>query len=267
MRRTALGALMLLIGMPAAWAADKDKPKSEKPTPTEQYQKLAEEAKADQTKVIKQYREAKAAAEREKIKNEFRSLLAKYGERFLELAKDNPQDPAALKSLVWIIDNQMSGPTSPAVKKAIDVLARDYVTKPEIAEICAGLANTETDGVEHLLQAVLGKNPNHTVQGQACLGLAKHHKRLADEEKNKAEADKQLALAEKYFDRVVKDFADVKGRGGTIGENAKQELFEIQHLAVGMVAPETAGEDSSGKKFKLSDYRGKVVVLDFWAGW
>jgi thiol-disulfide isomerase/thioredoxin len=33
------------------------------------------------------------------------------------------------------------------------------------------------------------------------------------------------------------------------------------------VAPEIEGEDLEGRKFKLSDYRGKVVVLDFWADW
>jgi predicted Zn finger-like uncharacterized protein len=38
-------------------------------------------------------------------------------------------------------------------------------------------------------------------------------------------------------------------------------------LAVGNVAMEIDGEDIDGKPFKLSDYRGKVVVLDFWGNW
>lgn len=32
-------------------------------------------------------------------------------------------------------------------------------------------------------------------------------------------------------------------------------------------APEFALKDSSGETVKLSDYRGKVVLLDFWATW
>jgi hypothetical protein len=36
---------------------------------------------------------------------------------------------------------------------------------------------------------------------------------------------------------------------------------------VGNLAHEIEGEDIDGKKFKLSDYRGKVVLLDFWASW
>jgi peroxiredoxin len=35
---------------------------------------------------------------------------------------------------------------------------------------------------------------------------------------------------------------------------------------VGRPAPEIEGTDSSGKKVKLTDFRGKVVVLAFWAG-
>jgi cytochrome oxidase Cu insertion factor (SCO1/SenC/PrrC family) len=38
-------------------------------------------------------------------------------------------------------------------------------------------------------------------------------------------------------------------------------------LAKGDIAPEIQGQDSDGKPFRLTDYRGKVVVLDFWATW
>ena len=34
--------------------------------------------------------------------------------------------------------------------------------------------------------------------------------------------------------------------------------------AVGKPAPEITGTDLDGRPFKLSDYRGKVVLLDFW---
>ena len=51
-------------------------------------------------------------------------------------------------------------------------------------------------------------------------------------------------------------------------------VFETRLLAappvgfeIGNLAPEIQGEDLDGVKFKLSDYRGKVVVLDFWGDW
>ena len=44
-------------------------------------------------------------------------------------------------------------------------------------------------------------------------------------------------------------------------------LYEARHLEVGMSAPDIEGEDLDGESFKLSDHRGKVVLLDFWGDW
>ena len=38
-------------------------------------------------------------------------------------------------------------------------------------------------------------------------------------------------------------------------------------LQVGFRAPDFEAVDLEGKRFKLSDYRGKVVALDFWGFW
>ena len=38
-------------------------------------------------------------------------------------------------------------------------------------------------------------------------------------------------------------------------------------FAIGDLAPEISGTDLNGEPFKLSDYRGQVVVLDFWGNW
>jgi hypothetical protein len=35
----------------------------------------------------------------------------------------------------------------------------------------------------------------------------------------------------------------------------------------GLPVQEIAGADVDGLPFKLSDYRGKVVLLDFWGNW
>ena len=50
-------------------------------------------------------------------------------------------------------------------------------------------------------------------------------------------------------------------------EDAKNQLFALKYLSIGKVAPEIAGADTDGVDFKLSDYRGKVVFLDFWGDW
>ncbi len=38
-------------------------------------------------------------------------------------------------------------------------------------------------------------------------------------------------------------------------------------LAVGNRAPDFEATDVTGVRFRLSDYRGKVVVVDFWGFW
>jgi hypothetical protein len=70
------------------------------------------------------------------------------------------------------------------------------------------------------------------------------------------------------LERVKQEFADVElPSGRKLGDLADAELFEIQHLTVGKEAPEIEGEDAGGETFRLSDYRGKVVLLDFWGDW
>jgi thiol-disulfide isomerase/thioredoxin len=38
-------------------------------------------------------------------------------------------------------------------------------------------------------------------------------------------------------------------------------------LPIGTIAPEWELQNSEGKKRKLSDFKGKIVVMDFWATW
>ena len=45
---------------------------------------------------------------------------------------------------------------------------------------------------------------------------------------------------------------------------AKAELAELRHLALGKQAPEIEGKDLDDHEMRLSDHRGKVVVLVFW---
>ena len=56
-------------------------------------------------------------------------------------------------------------------------------------------------------------------------------------------------------------------RRKTLGEVAQAFLDDWHNLAVGKPAPEINGVDLHGKVLKLSDYRGKVVALVFWATW
>jgi thiol-disulfide isomerase/thioredoxin len=45
------------------------------------------------------------------------------------------------------------------------------------------------------------------------------------------------------------------------------QLFWSIHSWLGLAAPDFAATDSTGANFQLSDYAGKVVLLNFWATW
>jgi peroxiredoxin len=50
-------------------------------------------------------------------------------------------------------------------------------------------------------------------------------------------------------------------------EKTKEEIQKKNILAIGNVAPDFTQNKLDGKPMKLSDLRGKVVLIDFWASW
>ncbi len=122
---------------------------------------------------------------------------------------------------------------------------------------------------EQLMRTVLEKNKDKEAQGWAAFCLASYLNRHAQgRAANKEVAAKNQKEAEELFERVAKEYGDIKVYGNsTLSDQAKGSLFEIRNLALGKPVPEIEGEDLDGKKFKLSDYKGKVVVLDFWGNW
>ncbi|HKB35126.1 MAG TPA: redoxin domain-containing protein, partial [Gemmataceae bacterium] len=80
------------------------------------------------------------------------------------------------------------------------------------------------------------------------------------------EREQAIKEIEAVLEQSARKYGDVKLPGGeAVAARANAELFEIRHLSVGKQAPDIEGEDQDGKRFKLSDYRGKVVLLDFWS--
>ena len=73
--------------------------------------------------------------------------------------------------------------------------------------------------------------------------------------------------AEELLAKVVSNYADINSGSSRLGLLAQGPLFEMQHLQIGMPAPNIQGEDLDSEAFQLADYKGKVVMLDFWGDW
>ena len=124
------------------------------------------------------------------------------------------------------------------------------------------------------LESIVKDNPDKQIRGIAQFDLVKYEVfKFEKEPGNESEAKKRAAEIEKRFNKLIEKYGDCPSiyaalrKGETLGELAKRELFEFQHLRVGLLAPEIQAEDIDGVKFKLSDYRGKVILLDFWGDW
>jgi thiol-disulfide isomerase/thioredoxin len=80
--------------------------------------------------------------------------------------------------------------------------------------------------------------------------------------------------AERQLENVVANYADCRDlrprdskEQPRLKTEAEKELIQLLHFSLGKVARDIEAESIEGKKFKLSDSRGKITVLSFWASW
>jgi len=199
-----------------------------------------------------------------------------YLPKFYEFATKHRHTPIALHSLAAI--SHVAGKIhdcppacNPTLKLAGDRIVEDYKSDRRIVSTLMALVGTSLDEGRSILRRVGQESKDRQVQGTALFLLAISLSREADPKQKRGEkpeeqqkrSDEAVALLE----RVTKDFSDVEVLQQELGKIAEPMLFELKHLAIGRVAPDIVGREIDGKEFKLSDYRGKVVVLDFWVDW
>ena len=203
------------------------------------------------------YRAAKTDAER-RAAADLRPKPADWSPKFKALAAKYPSDAAAAECLAWIVQNDRTAATQ---EDALNLLMSKHLASKVIASVCASVQNSQAGNAEAFLRAVAAKSQDHEAQGRASFSLAS----LLISSKPSPARTKE---AEKLFELVAEKYADLSWYGqSTLGAKAKAELFEMRNLAIGKTAPEITGEDENGKAIKLSDFRGKVVLLDFWGFW
>jgi hypothetical protein len=215
----------------------------------------------------------------------------------LELAEKHPNDPVALDALVlavWQVNTtpwpvEMVGEDA-ARHRAFEILMRDHVRSDKLGPLCQRISYGYCEEYEPFLRAVLAANPHEKIRATACLSLGtflnnraarldlcRERPDLAREFADlyggeylaallRQDRGKVIEEAEAAFRQAAEQYGRVELPGGrTVAEQADAELFAIRHLSVGKQAPDIEGEDQDGRRFKLSDYRGKVVLLDFWS--
>ena len=190
--------------------------------------------------------------------------VAAYAPKFLELATTDPASEMAFQSLYLLCYIARSAPAEvvlPFLKQAAEILARDQIDREQLADLVVVLGALPDESIRSFLKNVFEHSPHRKAKGIAGYFLAESL--LAESERQPTLEPEALALLE----RVVDQFANVVVGDYSLGERAEPELFERKSLKAGQLAPEITGYDVDGREFQLSDYRGKVVLLNFWADW
>ncbi len=161
----------------------------------------------------------------------------------------------AVPFLTWIVMNSLNDETR--VNHVIAEILVFHLESPQLVSIASSLSTLgATIGEERVaqLKSVLLERGHPEVKATMLFfsGYYALMDRNATAEANEA-ALEDLRQAAKF--------------GGQYGGMAQGMVFERERLQIGMEAPDIVGDDLDGVNFSLSDYRGKVVVIDFWGDW
>ncbi len=80
--------------------------------------------------------------------------------------------------------------------------------------------------------------------------------------KNYAGAIPDVAEIEPVFNSLSETIRSTK-----IGTDYAADISKMKKTAIGAVAPDFTQADTSGKAISLHDFKGKYVLIDFWASW
>lgn len=206
------------------------------------------------------------AAATEEEKNKFRASIPSagpYATKMLKLVQANLDQPDVVKGVNWLVTGAANFPEG---QEALKMLGTTFADRAGIAEAVKQL---EYHGLpaEPVLRAVIEKNTHRDEKAAALYALgAIHFKNFdASSDRDSAAASKTKAL--ECFQQLYADYEDVTIQGFKLSDSVAKMFFEMTSLQVGCEAPEIEGKDADGVSFKLSDYRGKYVIVIFWGGW
>ena len=192
------------------------------------------------------------------------ALVAKHLEAFRSAAREFRGKDDALLFLKVLITMAGAGDDirrqhRTSILEVCDTVATVYVQSaglrslvPTIARLRGIVGGEEVDRVLRLIEE---GSPHRDIQARAILG------RIAPVLHQAELKSAAFAEAKKEAARAI-EIAESDSMKRRIRNTVAQ-----RELGAGARAPEITGVDLDGKAFQLSDYRGKVILLDFWGDW
>lgn len=185
-----------------------------------------------------------------------------WADRFLAFAEDNATDQVGIDTLLWITrQNRRCSTFKSANDQAIARLYERYPDHPETAVAVYEMRKARSPRTAENLDRIAQSND------ATLRGLANFSQGYRAFKRKRHDEAKQLfqRVRDKHLGLTVPNLLD--GEAIRIESQIAQCIFEMDSLQVGMQAPDIVGTDLYGEELKLSDYRGKVVLLTFWGDW
>lgn len=206
-------------------------------------------------------------AKTEEEKNKYRATVPsaeKYAAQVMKLVQAHSDTAGSAVGVNWLATQAANFPEG---QIALQMLGSSHTSSSGIAQAVKALEYHPIKFAEPILKAVREKNPNETEKAAATYALGMQYFRLYEAATEEKAAEEAKAKALDYFQEVSSKYASANIQGFPLADQAARTMFELANLSVGSECPEIDGADVEGGAFKLSDYRGKHVVLMFWGGW
>lgn len=182
--------------------------------------------------------------------------------QFVDLATKYPEAPSSFDALAFVC-SQADFPDAPPVcattfSSASQKLLETHLHSPQLMKTIWSMRDGKMPASRKFLQRVIDESRLESNRGAAELASA-----VSLLDGTEAEINEGLKL----LDHAAKTYTKVEFAGHPLSELADLIGYEVRYLAVGRTPPEIKGVDQNGVEFKLSDFKGKVVVVDFFADW
>lgn len=170
----------------------------------------------------------------------------------LALAKQDPKAEGVEKGLSWCV-RRARGPQG---QELLDLLLTHYNQSDVLGSLASNYSRMWGDHGLKELRQIVDKAGSDKIRQGATYCLAS---KLSKEEASK---DEGLAMLKK-----LQADKGLKANNAKLYAQVEKDLFIAENLSIGCQVPDIVGTDQDDVEFKLSDYKGKVVLLDFWGIW
>ncbi len=193
------------------------------------------------------------------------AAITKIVDRAVDLATDHKGDDVGFEAYSFalqLVEYVAAEKQATLFPEVMDGLIESYVNDDRMAQIAASLQRVPASlskKADEYFDWIERDSKSESVKG-TCAYL-----RLDREAAATVDVAKSKALVGK-FEELKQRIGDKPGPyGQSFGEMIDEAVAGLK--IAGTPAKATAGKDLDGVEFKLAEYRGKVVLLDFWGYW